>query len=67
MVPEIMSRNEGSELSGATMIPQTTVAGDLTRREDELSLEPGYAVGDCHALSQAVVIKGCHTHAPPEQ
>ena len=31
------------------MIPQMTVVVDLTRGEDELSLKPGYAVGDCHA------------------
>ena len=31
------------------MIPQRTVVADLTRSEDELSLKPGYAVGDCHA------------------
>ena len=31
------------------MIPQMTVVADLTRSEDELSLKPGYAVGDCHA------------------
>ena len=33
------------------MIPQRTVAADLTRSEGELSLKPGYAVEDCHALS----------------
>ena len=31
------------------MIPQMTVVADLTCSEDELSLEPGDAVGDCHA------------------
>ena len=44
---ETTSRNQGSELSGATMIPQMAVAADLTR--SELSLKPGNAVGDCHA------------------
>ena len=49
MVLDTRSRKEGSELSGATMIPQMTVVADLTRSEDLLSLKPGYAVGDCHA------------------
>ena len=34
MVLETASRNQGSELSGATMIPQMTVVTDLTRSED---------------------------------
>ena len=48
-VLEVTPRDQGSELSSATMIPQMTVVADLTRSEDELSLKPGYAVGDCHA------------------
>ena len=44
VVFETTSRNQGSELSGATMIPQITVVADLTRSEDLLSLKPGYAV-----------------------
>ena len=28
--------------------PTLAVVADLTRSEDELSLKPGYAVGDCH-------------------
>ena len=32
--------------SCATMVPQMTVAADLTQSEDWLSLKPGYAVGD---------------------
>ena len=31
------------------MIPQMTVVADLARSEDELSLKPGYAVGDAKA------------------
>ena len=34
MVLETTSRNQGSELSGATMIPKMTVVADLTRSED---------------------------------
>ena len=49
MVLDTRSRKQGSELSGATMIPQMTAVADLTRSEDLLSLKPGYAVGDCHA------------------
>ena len=52
MVPETTSQKHGSELSKAPMIPQMTVATDLTRSEDELSLKPGYAAGDCHTLSE---------------
>ena len=47
---ETTFRNQGSELSNATMIPQMTAVTDLTRSEDELSLKPVYAVGDCHAF-----------------
>ena len=50
-VLETTPRNQGSELFGAPMIPQMTVAADLTRREDWLHLKPGYAVGDCHTLT----------------
>ena len=46
--PVVTPRDQGSELSSATMIPQMTVLADLTRSED-WSLKPGYAVGDCHA------------------
>ena len=49
MVLETTSRNQGSELSAATTIPQMTVVADLTCSEDWLSLIPGDAVGDCHA------------------
>ena len=48
-VSTVTSRDQGSELPGATMIPQMTVVADLTRSEDWLSLKPGDAVGDCHA------------------
>ena len=34
MVLETTSRNQSSELSGATMIPQMTVVADLTRSGD---------------------------------
>ena len=34
MVLETSSQNQGSELSNATMIPQTTVVADLTRSVD---------------------------------
>ena len=51
-VLEVTPRDQGSELSSATMIPQMTVVADLTRSEEELSLKPGYAVGDCHARRQ---------------
>ena len=44
MVLETMSWYQGSELSGAKMIPQMTVVADLTGSEDLLSLKPGYAV-----------------------
>ena len=49
MVLETTSRNQGSELSSSTMIPQMTVVADLTHSKDKPSLKPGYAVGDCHA------------------
>ena len=48
-VLETTSRNQSSELSSATMIPQVTVGADLTRSEDWLRLKPGDAVGDRHA------------------
>ena len=34
MVLETKPRNQGSEVSGATMLPQMTVVADLTRSED---------------------------------
>ena len=37
-VLEVTPRDQGSELSSATMIPQMTMVADLTRSEDELSL-----------------------------
>ena len=40
------SRNQGSELSSATMIPQMTVVAGLTHSKEELSMKPAYAVGD---------------------
>ena len=50
------------------------VVADLTRGEDSLSLNPGYAVGDCHArrrpnvheaeMNQRVVF---HTLSAPER
>ena len=40
MVPETTSQNQVSEPSNATMIPQMTMAADLTRSEDLLSLKP---------------------------
>ena len=52
VVPETTSQNHVSELCNATMIPQMTVAVDLTRSEDQLSLKLGHAVGECHALSR---------------
>ena len=39
------SRNQGSELSSATVVPQDGVVADITRGEDELYLIPGNAVG----------------------
>ena len=48
MALEITPRNQGSERSSATMIPQMAAVADLTRNEDWLSLKPGDAVGDCH-------------------
>jgi hypothetical protein len=49
MVLETASQDQGSELPSSKMIPQMTVVVDLTCSEDELSLKPGYAVGECHA------------------
>ena len=49
LASQVTPWNQGSELSSATRIPQMTVVADLTRSEDELSLKPGDAVGDCHA------------------
>ena len=43
------SWNQGFELSNATMIPQMTVAMDVTHSEHQLSLKPSYAVGDSHS------------------
>jgi hypothetical protein len=64
-------RNQRSELSSATMIPQMTVVADLTRSEDWLSLKPGDAVGDCHARrpscqSSTKISRSAGT-APPSQ
>ena len=42
--PEI-SRNQRSELSNATIVPQSNAVADITRREDELNLIPGNAAG----------------------
>jgi hypothetical protein len=39
------SRNLGSELSNATIVPQGDVVADMTRSEDKLMLIPGNAVG----------------------
>ena len=58
MVLETTSRDQGSELSSAAMIPHMTVVADLTRHEDWLSLKPGYAVGDCHARGLPSVCGG---------
>ena len=41
----IISRNQGSELSHATIAPQGDVVADIARREDELNLIPGNAAG----------------------
>ena len=54
MVLETTSRNQSSELSSSTMIPQMTVVANLTRSEDSLSLKPGSAVEDY-----------CQAHRPP--
>ena len=53
-VLETTSQKHGYELSNALMIPQMTVATHLKRSEDELSLKPGCAAGDCHTLSGPV-------------
>ena len=68
MVLETTSRNQGPELSGATMIPQMTVVVDLTCNGDWLSLKPGDAVGDCngtrrHAPS-SICSNGAHATGP---
>ena len=50
MVLEITSRHQGSGLCSLQIpFPQMTVVADPTRNEDELSLTPDYAVGNCHA------------------
>jgi hypothetical protein len=49
MVLKTTSGNQGSGPPSSTTFPQMTVAADLTRSEDDLSLIPGDAVGDCHA------------------
>ena len=41
MVPKSTSGNHVFESSNAMMIPQMTVAADLTHSEDLLSLKPG--------------------------
>ena len=41
MGPETPSPNQGSELSNATMIPQMTVAVDVTPSEERLRPKPG--------------------------
>ena len=46
------------------MIPQMTVVADLTRSEGELSLKPGYAVGDCHARRLPSVREHTRPYAP---
>ena len=51
------SRNQDSEQSSSTMIPQMTVVADLTPSEEEPSLKPGYAVGDCPACRLTSVHK----------
>ena len=51
MVPETTSQNQVFEPSNATMIPQMTLAADLTHSEDLLSLKPGQAMGDNHSHS----------------
>jgi hypothetical protein len=38
-----ISRNQGSELSNATIVPQGDVVADITRRADKLILIPGNA------------------------
>ena len=38
-----ISRNQGSELSDATIVPQGGAVADTTRRGDELNLTPGNA------------------------
>ena len=58
MMPKITSRNQGSELSNATMIPQMTVVVDLICSTDELSLAPDDAVLDCHACRLPSVLLG---------
>ena len=40
-----ISRNQGSELSDATIAPQGDVVAGMTRSEDKLMLIPGNAVG----------------------
>ena len=50
LVLKTTSRDQGSEPSNATIIPQMTVVAELTCSEDWLSSKPGFAVGDCHAL-----------------
>ena len=39
------SRNQGSELSSATIVLQGNVVADITRSEDKLNLIPGNAAG----------------------
>ena len=51
MVVKTTSRRQGSGLSNATMIPPMIAEANLIHSENDLSLKPGYAVGDCHARS----------------
>jgi hypothetical protein len=39
-----ISKNQGSELSSATIVPQDGVVADITRSKDKLYLIPGNAV-----------------------
>ena len=48
-----ISRNHGSELSDATIVPQGDVVADMTRRDDKLNPIPGNAV----AMSRHVILQ----------
>ena len=46
-----ISRNQGSELSNTTIVPQSNAVADIARSEDKLNLIPGNAAGTATHVS----------------
>ena len=46
---EEISRNQGSELSNATIVPQGDVVAEMTRGEDNADSDTRKCSGNCHA------------------